>query len=320
MSNINMLIRVDKKSLRRTGSPLRRANVRLVASLSICLTSTAHSVMQMRGSREREKGKITMIDRGASALEIGGDLATARKASPLLTVIVPAYNEVDTIDESLSRVLAAPCEKQIIVVDDGSQDGTVERLAEWESRGAGIEVYCHRQNRGKGSAIRTALEHANGMFVIIQDADLEYDPQDYGRLLEPLLAGRADVVYGARPLGPSRADTLQRNIFNLGVFVLNFAVRRLYGRTLTDEATCYKVFPTSLLWAMCLECERFEFCPEVTAKACRLGLRIEEVPIGYKPRGIEQGKKIRLRDGIDAILTLWRYRNWQGTWEREPPP
>ena len=240
--------------------------------------------------------------------------SVSEEAPPTLTVIVPVYNEVRTIDEAIRRTLAAPGSKQIIMVDDGSTDGTREVLRAWEENWE-LTILYHDVNRGKGAAIRTALAHAQGRFTIIQDADLECVPEDYPRLLEPLLAGRAQVVYGSRfhrALGPPH----RWRVFRLGVVVLNWCVRLLYGARLTDEATCFKVFPTAVLRGMDLECERFEFCPEVTAKACRLGLSILEVPVHYTPRDVQAGKKIRVWDGIVALATLWKYRKWR----RPAPP
>jgi glycosyltransferase involved in cell wall biosynthesis len=217
--------------------------------------------------------------------------------NPLLTIIVPAYNEARTIDELLARVLKSPFAMQIIVVDDASTDSTAMKLEAWP-----VTVLTHSANRGKGAAIRTGLDQAQGVYTLIQDADLEYDPQDYQRLLAPLLAGDADVVYGSRHL--------RWSIGHVGVSMLNRCVLWLYGVRLTDEATCYKVFRTDDLRAMDLQCDRFEFCPEVTAKVCRMGLRIVEVPISYTPRSTADGKKIRWRDGWVAIKTLWRWRKW----------
>ena len=230
--------------------------------------------------------------------------------TPLLTVIVPVYNEVQTIEELLRRVLAAPFEKQVVVVDDGSTDGTVEVLERWEGH-AQVELLRHSKNRGKGAAIRTGLEHAVGRFTIIQDGDLEYHPEDYPRLIEPLLSGEAQVVYGSRYLRRKGEPRRRWRLFRCGVAALNVCVRLLYGARLTDEATCYKAFPTEVLRAMELECERFEFCPEVTAKACRLGLTIWEVPISYDARSVQAGKKIRWTDGLEALAALWRWRKWQ---------
>jgi glycosyltransferase involved in cell wall biosynthesis len=231
-------------------------------------------------------------------------------------VIVPVYDEVGTIDELLRQVLRCPLSKQILVVDDASNDGTAERLSDWSRKGQ-IELVQHDQNRGKGAAIRTALARAVGEYVIIQDADLEYDPQDYVPLIEALRRGDADVVYGSRYAHRRGLDLGERFTFRCGIALLNLAVRILYGVRLTDEATCYKVFPRQVLEKLNLECERFEFCPEVTAKACRLGLAIHEVPISYRPRTARAGKKLRLRDGFVALYTLWKWRKWQPVHRRE---
>jgi dolichol-phosphate mannosyltransferase len=226
----------------------------------------------------------------------------------VLTVIIPVFNEVRTVNELLRRVVAAPYNKQILVVDDGSTDGTAAVLERWNADSQ-VQLLAHELNRGKGAAIRTALEETRGRFTIIQDADLEYDPKDFPALIEPLISGQAQVVYGSRNLDRRRGRRM--NLFGLGVTFLSLCVRLLYGRRITDEATCYKAFATDVLWAMRLECERFEFCPEVTAKACRMGLEIREVPIVYNPRDAKAGKKIRWTDGLLALATLWRYRRWQ---------
>lgn len=161
---------------------------------------------------------------------------------------------------------------------------------------------------------RTGLARARGRFTIIQDADLEYDPQDYRRVITPLVEDQADVVYGSRRLKSKDAWRQLFNPFYHGVTVLNWVVRVLYGARITDEATCYKAFPTAVLRMMDLVCQRFEFCPEVTAKACRMGLKIVEVPIHYTGRARRDGKKIGLRDAVEALRTLWQWRCWQ------PPP
>ena len=228
----------------------------------------------------------------------------------LLTVIVPVYNEESTVGELLKRVVAAPYDKDLVVVDDGSTDGTAEVLAGWEGHPQ-IQLLQHSKNRGKGAAIRKGLELARGRFVIIQDADLEYDPQDYPLLIEPLLGGEAQVVYGSRALDRDPDSRRTWCLFRLGVSLLSFSSRLLYGARVTDEATCYKAFPMSVLRKMELVCERFEFCPEVTAKACRLGLRITEVPIRYEPRSVAEGKKILWTDGMQAFAVLWRWRKWR---------
>lgn len=226
-----------------------------------------------------------------------------------LSVIVPVFNEDRTISEVLKRLARVPYTKEVIVVNDGSFDETAGRLAEWRGVSS-VKVFEHDRNLGKGRAIRTGLIHARGRFVIIQDADLEYDPEDYGRLLDPLLGENGDLVFGSRRLTRRWNWRDWLNPFYYGVSLLNCLVRLWYGVRLTDEATCLKVFPLWALRAMDLECERFEFCPEVTAKACRMGLKILEVPISYHPRSVRDGKKIRFRDGWEAVRTLWKFRHW----------
>ncbi len=226
---------------------------------------------------------------------------------PLLTVIVPVYNEKPTIERVLQRLLEAPYpDKEILVVDDGSEDGTSSALERWTGHPS-ILVVCHEYNRGKGAAVRTALARARGAIAIIQDADLEYDPDDWPRLIEPIRRGEALVVYGSRYLRPSRA--LPWSKFRLAVSLLNLLVRLLYGRRLSDEATCYKAMPTELFRALDLRARRFELCAEITAKVCRLGLPILEVPISYRPRTSEEGKKIGWRDALSTFgaLLQWRF-------------
>jgi dolichol-phosphate mannosyltransferase len=245
------------------------------------------------------------------SLHSNGPLGSSlhEQASPLLTVIVPVFNERATIEKLLGRVIAAPYHKQVIVVDDGSTDGTSEILGRWAETGA-IELRRHDCNRGKGRAIRTALESARGRFVIVQDGDLETDPQDYLALVEPLLEGRAEFVIGSRFAPGSRVDGRAKLSLRLGVSLLNVAVLLLYRLRITDEACCYKVASTESLKAMDLQCERFEFCPEVVAKARRMNLRIVEVPISYRPRTTADGKKLRYRDGLSALWWLWKTRKW----------
>jgi glycosyltransferase involved in cell wall biosynthesis len=225
--------------------------------------------------------------------------------APRLSVLVPVYNERDTLGDLLRRVLAVPVDKEVIVVDDGSRDGTREVL-ETLARELPIRALFHPGNRGKGAAIRTALAEARGEFTIIQDADLEYDPTDYPRLLEPVLKGETNVVYGSRYMGHN--NPLPFTHFKVAVLLLNAMANLLYGTRLTDEATCYKLFRTSLLRSLPLRCVRFEFCPEVTARVAKRGERIVEIPIGYHYRTRAQGKKIGWRDGFEAIWTLLRYR------------
>jgi len=224
---------------------------------------------------------------------------------PLLSVLVPVYNEHDTVETLLRRVLAVPVDLEVVVVDDGSRDGTRDVLARL-ARELPIRVIYHERNRGKGAAIRTALAEARGELVIIQDADLEYDPEDYPLLLAPIVRGESNVVYGSRYLG--HQNPLPFTHFKVAVLLLNAMANLLYGTRLTDEATCYKMFRTSLIRSLPLRCERFEFCPEVTARVAKRGERILEVPIRYHFRTREQGKKIGWRDGFEAIWTLLRYR------------
>jgi len=240
--------------------------------------------------------------------------ATDTRWKGYVSVIVPVYNEAAHLDELLQAIQASPVKKEIILVDDGSTDGTRERLQALPPMDD-VTVVFHEKNCGKGAAIRTALAHARGEYVLIQDSDLEYDPQDYPGLLRPLEQGKANVVYGVRPDRPERGLR-----FFLGAKLLTHLTNLLYGAGIHDEATCYKVFRRSLLSQVQLECHRFEFCPEVTAKLCRMGEKIEEVPISYQPRSAVEGKKIRHADGWMAIWTLIRYRFVPRTRWMKPNP
>jgi glycosyltransferase involved in cell wall biosynthesis len=223
-----------------------------------------------------------------------------------VTAIVPALNEEDTIAEVVERLLALPLAIQVIVVDDGSRDGTPEILRRYADR---ITVLTNEEPGGKGSAIRRALPHAQGRAVIIQDADLEYLPEQIPALVQPILEERANVVYGTRfAHGMPAGMALPNKIVNRW---LAWAVRLLFGAKITDEATCYKAVRTDIMRAMNLQCRRFEFCPEVTAKVLRMGETIHEIPIDYRPRTKEAGKKIRWTDAPEAFATLWRYRKWR---------
>jgi dolichol-phosphate mannosyltransferase len=219
-----------------------------------------------------------------------------------VSVVVPVYNEVAHLEDLLRAVLASPAKKEIIIVDDGSTDGTREKLQNL-GRMENVGIVFHEKNYGKGASIRTALNYARGEYVLIQDSDLEYDPRDYPALLRPLQEGTANVVYGVRPDRPERGLR-----FFLGAKLLTHLTNFLYRAGIHDEATCYKVFRRSTLTQIQLRCRRFEFCPEVTGKLCRMGERIAEVPIHYNPRSADEGKKIRHSDGWLAIWTLIRYR------------
>jgi dolichol-phosphate mannosyltransferase len=219
-----------------------------------------------------------------------------------VSVIIPVYNEVNSVEEVAALVEKSPVEKEIILVDDGSTDGTREAIHRIAQR-SNVKVILHTGNHGKGAAIRTGLEHARGEYVLIQDSDLEYDPQDYPALLQPLREGKANVVYGVRPDRPERGLS-----YYFGAKFLTVLTNLLYGCKIRDEATCYKAFRRSTLSRIRLESRRFEFCPEVTAKLSRIGEKICEVPVSYNPRTANEGKKIRWTDGWIAIWTLLRYR------------
>jgi len=224
----------------------------------------------------------------------------------IISIIMPIYNEFRTLPQVLDRVLAAPlpegCTKEIVIVDDGSTDGTADLLKNY----TGLTV-CHQSvlNLGKGTAIRIGLKIAKGDIAVIQDGDLEYDPNDYIRILKPIVEGKADVVYGSRFLETRPGMAWKNRLANR---ILTAAANVLYGARITDEATAYKAFRMSCLGRISLSCRRFEFCPEVTAKLCRAGYAIQEVPISYNARGIADGKKIRARDGFEALWTLLRFR------------
>ena len=226
----------------------------------------------------------------------------------ILSVIVPVYNERDTIEVAVKRIKASPVPKEIILSDDGSTDGTTEILRRIESENPDVHVIYQSRNQGKGAAIRAGIEKVTGDYVIIQDADLEYDPQDYPALLKPMVEQNADIVYGSRFLRNRPAMRLPNRIVN---WLLPAMVNLLYGARITDEATCYKLFRREVLQGIPLTCMRFEFCPEVTAKSLRRGFKIVEVPIRYEARSMAQGKKIRWTDGVEAIWTLLRYRFWR---------
>ena len=223
-----------------------------------------------------------------------------------LSVVIPTYNEAATLTEIICRVRATGLTDEIIVVDDGSTDSTPAILARLEnSDHPPLRLLRHERNRGKGAAIRTALTAITSGLVLVQDADLEYDPADYAALLAPFADPSVDVVYGSRNL---RDNPRSSFAFYWGGRLLSWIANWLYGSHITDEATGYKVIKTDLLREMGLETDGFEFCPEVTAKLLRRGVAIHEVPISYNPRSWEEGKKIQWYDGLIAIWTLLKYR------------
>jgi glycosyltransferase involved in cell wall biosynthesis len=226
-----------------------------------------------------------------------------------LTILMPAYNEAATIEEILRRVdgaEAAGLEKELIVVDDCSTDGTREALGRLKGLTNPIRVLLHDRNRGKGAAIRTGLAEARGDIVLIQDSDLEYDPRDYPALLEPILSGRADVVYGNRFHGGSRRVLYFWH--TLGNLLLTTISNLLINMNFHDMEVGYKVFRRSFLERVRLESDRFGFEPEITVKMVRLGARVYEVPISYHGRTYEEGKKITWKDAVVTLYCLFRYR------------
>lgn len=220
-----------------------------------------------------------------------------------LSILVPVYNERATIRDVLTRLEEVPYDKEIIVVDDCSTDGTGDVLTAWPS--PTVRVVRHARNQGKGAAIRTAIAHAAGDIVIFQDADLEYDPGEYPALLGPLLAGTADVVYGSRFQGGNRSFTPSQYFANR---FLTLLTRILYGGSISDMEVCYKVFQAPVLKSMPLHANRFEIEPEITAKVLKRKLRVTEVPITYRGRSYDEGKKINWRDGVKAVWALIKYR------------
>jgi glycosyltransferase involved in cell wall biosynthesis len=222
-----------------------------------------------------------------------------------LSVIIPAYNEIDTIEEILSRVQDTGIPEEILVVDDGSVDGTRDLLKKLDGRGP-IKVILRERNEGKGAAVVTGIQHASGDYILIQDADLEYDPRDYPDLLKPVEEGLADVVYGSRFLGaPRRVTMFWHMVANK---LLTFITNILYDTILTDMETGYKLFPRELVLDMKIHARRFDFEPEFTAKILKRKVRIFEVPIRFNPRDYSEGKKIKLKDAFEAVWTLLKYR------------
>lgn len=225
-----------------------------------------------------------------------------------VSILIPVYNEFSTLPLVLQRVidarLPAGCEKEIVVIDDGSTDGTTELLGRFKDSPM-ILAHYSIVNFGKGAALRQGLARATGEVVLIQDGDLEYDPADYVKILEPLVNGTADVVYGSRFRHRIRGMKKRNWLANK---ILTWTANAVFHAGISDEATAYKAFRVDVLRQMRLECVRFEFCPEVTAKVRRLGFKIHEVPISYNPRGIAEGKKIRWTDGLEALWTLVKYR------------
>ncbi|MSO30915.1 MAG: glycosyltransferase family 2 protein [Acidobacteria bacterium] len=223
---------------------------------------------------------------------------------PLLSVVMPCFNESETIDEIIRRVLAVPVRIQLIVVDDGSSDGTRDILSRLEKE-LGFTLVLQPHNQGKGAALRRGFDEVRGDIVVIQDADLEYSPEEFPSLIELIAEGRADVVYGSRFLGRHRVFLFTHY---LGNRLLTLVTNVLYNTMLTDMETCYKVMRTEVLRSMSLHSDGFGIEPELTAKIFKRGYRVYELPISYDGRGYDEGKKITWRDGLVALWVLVKYR------------
>jgi glycosyltransferase involved in cell wall biosynthesis len=222
-----------------------------------------------------------------------------------LSVIIPIYNEVESIQEIVKRVKTSGLAWEIILIDDGSRDGTRDLLKEMDGKDS-VRVILHEKNQGKGAAVRTGFDAARGDVLLIQDADLEYDPRDYPILLKPIEEGIADVVYGSRFLGgPRRVAMYWHMVAN---YMLTFMTNILYNTILSDMETGYKVFRRKVIEGMPLHAKRFDFEPEFTAKVLKRKYRIFEVPITFNPRDYSEGKKIKLKDAFEAVWTLLKYR------------
>ncbi|HVA04448.1 MAG TPA: glycosyltransferase family 2 protein [Acidimicrobiales bacterium] len=228
---------------------------------------------------------------------------------PYLSVLIPAYNEGSTLEHVIDAVLKVPEDLEVILIDDGSKDDTW-RVMESRADGNRVRAIRHDVNRGKGAAIRTGLTHARGEIMLVQDADLEYSPDEYGALLEPFKTGRATVVYGSRSFSSHAAFSYW---YVMGNRLVTLFTNVLYNCYLSDMETCYKVMPLKVARSLDLKARGFELEPEITAKLLRQGHRIYEVPVSYTARSREEGKKLTARDGVKAIITLLRYRSWKPT-------
>ncbi len=226
-----------------------------------------------------------------------------------ISIVIPAFNEEKTIESILDRLESVDfgdIQKEIIIVDDGSKDGTALILKKYQDK---YKVIRHQINSGKGAAVRAGFKEASGDFIVVQDADLEYDPKDIKRMVDYAREKKADVVYGSRRLGDLKTKNLKAGWFyHLGGRFLTIFTNLLYGIKITDEPTCYKMISRDVLKKINLRSTGFEFCPEITAKIARQRIPIYEIPISYIPRSKKEGKKIKFKDGLIAIWTLIRYR------------
>lgn len=220
-----------------------------------------------------------------------------------ISVIIPVFNEEKNITKVIEEVDKVQVSKEIIVVDDASTDASAARVEEVHK--TNLQLVRHERNQGKGAAIRTGIKQATGDIILIQDADFEYNPQDYHRLIKPILENGALVVYGSRFKGKITSMAWPNLVANK---VLTITANLLYRTGISDEATCYKVFKAEILKRQKLHCNRFDFCPEITAKLAKQGVKIIEVPINYQGRSRQEGKKINWKDGFVALWTLLKYR------------
>jgi glycosyltransferase involved in cell wall biosynthesis len=234
-------------------------------------------------------------------------LITLNEFKPYLSVLMPALNEGRTLDKVVDAVLRVDLPLEIVLVDDGSTDDTWAQM-QARADGARVRAYRHTVNMGKGAAIRTALRHARGELVIIQDADLEYDPKDFVRLIEPIKSGRANIVYGTRTFSSHTAYSFW---YVMGNRLVTLAANVMYNAYLSDLETGYKLMPREVALTLDLEARGFELEPEITAKVLRLGHRIYEVPVDYAARSRAEGKKLKPSDGLKALVALARYRTWR---------
>lgn len=269
------------------------------------LSATPKNRPELDEILERLEGCVDLVraELGAYQSATPGEGASSR-TDYMLSVVIPVFNEINTIGRIVSRVMALPLNIELVIVDDFSTDGTRHVLKKLEGL-SNIKVIFKEKNEGKGAAIRTGFEQVSGDYVVIQDADLEYDPRDIPRLIQPLLKNDADVVYGSRFIGDDQQD--ESWIHRMGNAVLTGASNLFSGLKLTDMETCYKAFSREVLKDIQIEQDRFGMEPEITAKLARRGYRFSEVPISYDSRGYDEGKKIGIRDLVNAIYCIGRY-------------
>jgi glycosyltransferase involved in cell wall biosynthesis len=274
---------------------------------SAVTNNSSHAPTRDAAYLERLKANLTIAEQTArvvAEMDAAPAIERGKRTTLAVSVVIPVYNERETVVEIVRRVQAVGVHQEIIIVDDFSLDGTRQLLVEL-AREEDIRVLMHGYNRGKGAALRTAFEQARGEVIVIQDADLEYNPNDLPRLLEPIEHGVADVVYGSRFLKNPEQDPSR--LHRWGNWLLTAASNLTTGQRLTDMETCYKAFRREVLDEIDIEQNRFGFEPEITAKVSRLGYRILELPIRYECRGYDEGKKIGLRDAANALWCIAKY-------------